>query len=339
VFANNYKRILVLGAGFSKSFSESMPLIKDFSAGLLGEIEGDFGRLKWFVQKFNNLSNQSGDFLDFEQLGTLIFTKRIFKDFEEEIHFTHLKNQYLKYIYDCIIRYGVDNESFGIFSEFIKRVSCSWRARLSQISGEYLLITFNYDLLFEHACEDLGHSLNQTDLRSAAWNYGVTLKSYNEDHFYDASDKYYFDILKLHGSLNWFKAKGAESVDHHNIYEVNRTDRNFPIHRHDAPCFIPMAHSKDSFLTGTLYNTLWSIAHNHFKEASEITFIGYGFPDTDLNNLCYFLEFKDKIKTIVIKEYAGSERLARLKKIFGESKVINMDAKEYIKENILNAVP
>lgn len=337
MFAPKYKRIFVLGAGFSKAFSEKMPLIKDLSEGILTTGLPAFKKLKFFANRYHELSNSSGEFSDYENLGTILFTKRIFKDFNEEMEYLQCQNIYLQYIYHQINGYEIDAENYELFLEFLKLVSFSWRRRGNQEIGENLIVTFNYDLLIEGACENEKNISNRALIGPAGYDYGISMNKYESGRFIDANDRKIVDLIKLHGSFNWFKAKGADTTDHHYIYKVNKDDPNFGIHKHDTPCFIPMAHSKDSFLTGTLYNTLWAKATSYFNEAEEIIFIGYGFPTTDLNNLTYFLPYKEKIKAINVLEPLGSPKLRRLQNIFGEGRIKNMNAKEYIRQEILGA--
>jgi hypothetical protein len=68
----------------------------------------------------------------------------------------------------------------------------------------------------------------------------------------------------------------------------------------------------------------------------EIVLLGYGFPETDINNLLFFLGYKQKISHIVVKEHEHSQKLARLRDIFGETIVKNIDAKEFIRSTYID---
>ncbi|MCD6441582.1 MAG: hypothetical protein J7L86_07375, partial [Candidatus Marinimicrobia bacterium] len=99
--------------------------------------------------------------------------------------------------------------------------------------------------------------------------------------------------------------------------------------------FIPMAHGKELFLHGTLYNFLWVKAFNYLSDAREIYFIGYGFPETDINNLIYFWQFRNKIKNIIVYyENDNDPELSRLRKLFGSNVVKNVDAKKFLSDNM-----
>ena len=98
-----------------------------------------------------------------------------------------------------------------------------------------------------------------------------------------------------------------------------------------------MAHGKELFLHGSLYNFLWAKTFQYLHDAEEIFFIGYGFPETDINNLLYFSDpyLKRKIEKIVVLYRKNvKQNLKRLGNLFGPEKIINMDAKQFIKDNI-----
>ena len=95
-----------------------------------------------------------------------------------------------------------------------------------------------------------------------------------------------------------------------------------------------MAHTKDSFLNGSLFNTLWAMASQVLSSSDEIYFLGYGFPPTDIGNLFFFLNYKEKIKQIVVFNEESSPEFSRLKGIFGDEILLKQDAKDYLTANL-----
>ena len=193
-------------------------------------------------------------------------------------------------------------------------------------SRETLLLSFNYDTLIETAIANDKELCEQVSV-----DYGVKI---------DPADRsakrglkpHTIDLIKLHGSLNWFPVKGAsDELDLKNVCVVEPQDRSFPIYCEDTPIFIPMAHAKESFLRGSLFNLLWSKADYYLKNAEEIYFIGYGFPKTDINNLEFLLRHRDRFKKAVVLDSVDRHDLQRLQKLLGESLVESCDAKEFIK--------
>jgi hypothetical protein len=130
---------------------------------------------------------------------------------------------------------------------------------------------------------------------------------------------------------------GTEDFNLHNVFCVREDSDDYEIHKDDTPVYIPMAHSKDSFLSGTLFSTLWARASNELEKCDEIHFIGYGFPETDLNNLLYFLDYKEKIKTVVVYKIPDVA-CRRLSRIFSQNVVVTSDAKTFINERIISLV-
>ena len=93
-----------------------------------------------------------------------------------------------------------------------------------------------------------------------------------------------------------------------------------------------MAHAKESFLRGSLFNLLWSKADYYLKNAEEIYFIGYGFPKTDINNLEFLLRHRDRFKKVVVLDSKGWLDLQRLQKLLGNELVECSDAKVFIEK-------
>jgi hypothetical protein len=144
------------------------------------------------------------------------------------------------------------------------------------------------------------------------------------------------EYVKLHGSLNWYKAKGTTDFEINNTYVVSEGNRNYPIHSKDIPVFIPMAHAKDTFLVGSLFSSLWAKAISYLENANSVYFLGYSFPVSDMNNLFLFMKYKEKIRKVVVYyENSNDQNYQRLLNIFGKEVVVNLDAKTFIENEII----
>ncbi len=319
------KRIFILGSGFSKSFSAKMPTMNDLTERLFNLNDEEFKTLIQFVQNIYQKSNQLDEFRSIENIANIIFSKRIFRNFEEEMDYEKLKFELIKFIYKEIQKQEIDRNKADTLYKFILKCSNDLRANKHD-----LIFNFNYDLIIENL-------LNLKQENRIELSYGLKFERYdtqNETALKDPKNGT-LELLKLHGSFNWFRAKGSESNDIRNIYLLHKTDPMYTIHSNDIPTYIPMTNVKALFLTGTLYNTLWSKAVEHLNECDEIIFIGYGFPHTDLNNLSLFLDYREKIRYINIKKGQGIHRLDRLYQMFGKEVIYNMDAKNFIEQEIL----
>lgn len=307
------KKAFILGAGFSKSFCNDMPAINDLTDKLFDEKlqpQTEYPQLCDFIKNYYNKGSQSPAIRDIENISTAILSKKIFKNDAEKFKFEILRYQILKIIHDKIKGHNIDTEE--------KKTLLKRFVNLCNEGKNNTLITFNYDLLIESTDEWI--------------TYGVT-NSYPATAIRQRLGGP-TEYIKLHGSFNWFRAKGTTEQDMHYIYRVDKQDDEYSIHSDDVPVFIPMAHTKDSFLNGSLFNTLWAKASEALRVADEIYFLGYGFPTTDLSNLFYFLDYKEKIKKIVIFDNPESENYKRIKSIFGSSVVIKQDAFEFISNHI-----
>jgi len=339
-----YKRIFILGAGFSKAFSIRMPQIADLTEELLSidpkKNDNLYVDLRGFADQFPSFKQKGEERIKtIENIATVIFSKKIFTDFYEREYYNRLHYQMLRFVYEKTHKYNVDEDKIDVLSRFLKYCQEEHSKGITEFKIN-LIITFNYDLLIERC-------IREKLYREIHIDYGLPLQKYSTlkikpSPFHTRPLQY----LKLHGSFNWFLAKGADDCNIDSIYqldekdEYDEEDENLFIHEEDVPVFIPMAHAKESFLCGTLYNTLWTKISKYIDKSEGIIFIGYGFPETDVNNLCFFYDYKEKIREIVVwYENDNDPNLKRLRSIFGNEKVLNFDGAEYILNGLKNGFP
>lgn len=317
---DTYKRIYVLGSGFSKSISKNMPAMSGLSQELRTAEDDKYPELMEFMRTLNSKTNGSREFTSLEAVCSLILGRDIFYNSSVYLHYQILQNQLVHWLYEKIDNAAktVDPEKEEGLKRFI--LQCVQ----PKDGKKALVITFNYDLLIER----LFASVKDFPCRL---DYIVRLNSYFDEKRPSAS-KHIFPYLKLHGSFNWFRSPGSIICDTNNVYLLDEDgySRNL-VHHNDIPVFVPMTFSKQSYLGGSFFNVLWNIAQRYLEMAEEITFIGYGFPLTDLINLAFFLNYKDKIKHVVIM---GEEerKKARLEALFGKERIIDQDAVDYLSQ-------
>ena len=316
-----YRRIFVLGSGFSKSFCPQMPTLRDLNERIPFGIPDEFPHLRDYCRHFLELCNNQTDYLNIETLSTSILSAQIFPGVRESLYHSSLRFELLRFIANEIRHdKGMDAGSAAVLRKFL--------AGCENCPGEgvrdTLLLSFNYDTLIEDVIAA------DPDLSArVAVDYGVRIDPADRSAV-RAPRTLTVDLIKLHGSLNWYPVKGAsDPLDLKNVCQVEPCDRSFPIYREDTPIYIPMAHAKESFLRGSLFNLLWSKADYYLKNAEEIYFLGYGFPKTDMNNLEFLLRHRERFKKVVVFEHAGCAVLERLQKLLG-GLVESCDAKEYL---------
>ena len=326
--SNCYRRIFVLGSGFSKSFSPQMPTLRDLNDLIPFGIPDEFPHLRDYCKRFVELCNGDDDYLGIEPLATSILSAQIFPGERERLYHASLRFELLRFIASVIRSDNVlDESSAKILKQFLK--ACENNP--SEGSRDTLLLSFNYDTLIE--------SVIATDkelCETVSVDYGVKIEPADRSAKRGKRLRT-IDLIKLHGSLNWFPVKGAsDELDLKNVCEVEPQDRSFPIYCEDTPVYIPMAHAKESFLRGSLFNLLWSKAEYYLKNAEEIYFIGYGFPKTDINNLEFLLRHRDRFKKVVVLDSKGWLDVQRLQKLLGNDLVECCDAKEFVSKFIVS---
>ena len=300
ITSGTYRRIFVLGSGFSKSFCPQMPTLRDLNERIPFGISDDFPHLREYCR---------------------LLSAQIFPGVRESLYHSILRFELLRFIANEIRRdHVVDSASAAVLRKFLSGCeNCP-----SEGLRDTLLLSFNYDTLIEDVIADDP----EMDARVAV-DYGVRIDPADRSAV-RAPRTLTIDLIKLHGSLNWYPVKGAsDPLDLKNVCQVEPCDRSFPIYREDTPIYIPMAHAKESFLRGSLFNLLWSKADYYLKNAQEIYFLGYGFPKTDMNNLEFLLRHRTRFKKVVVFEPEGSAVLERLRCLLGDL-VESRDAKEYL---------
>lgn len=319
-----YRRIFVLGSGFSKSFLPSMPTLKDLNALIPDGIPDEFPHFKEYCGRFLALCNGQREYLNIEALATSILSARIFPGERERLYHASLRFEMLRFI-ASVIRQDelVRGRSSFILKNFLR--SCANHSASNE--RETLLLSFNYDTLIETAIANNPELSEQLSV-----DYCVRIDPADRSASRNKHE-YTVDLIKLHGSLNWFPVKGvSDDLDLKNVCQVEPQDRSFPIYSEDTPIYIPMAHAKESFLRGSLFNLLWSKADFYLSRAEEINFLGYGFPQTDLNNLEFLLRHRERFRKVVVFEEENSPDLERLRALLGEDVVVDCDAKTFLEK-------
>lgn len=303
-----YKKVIVLGAGFSKALCSSMPLIKN----LLEDIEKD-SLLEHFV---SNSKAELHDYFDVENCVSYILSREMFFNDKEDIQFYTLRKELLKHIYNKMKNFKPDIDKMDIMKKFLSYCA----------EENVLLVTFNYDLFIETICNYLGKEI--------IVKYGIKL---NQNPYHETTNidgrilgQKYIQLLKLHGSFNWFNMSESENADIDNIVSLEQNDID-DIFNENVPFYIPMSNTKYKYFEGNFCKTLWKKMNYYIANAEELNFIGYGFPRTDFDNLILFSTFKEKVKNIVISntpEDKGKKK--RLEKVFHNAQIHTGGAIKYI---------
>lgn len=308
-----YNKVIFLGAGFSKSICNEMPLIKD----LLNDLKPG-SKLNEFI---SNIKSKMGSEFDVENCVSYILSKEIFYSEKENIEFYNLRYELLEHIYLKIKQYK-PNYNLNIMEKFI--YYC--------IKEKVLLVTFNYDLFIENICNKM-ISKQQSNC-SPVINYGINIKKnpYSQENIFDGelfSNKE-IELLKLHGSFNWFNINHFDNANINDIIKLEE-DNELSFFSDKIPYYVPMSNTKYKYFAGNFYKILWNKMKTYLDYIDEIIFIGYGFPKTDFDNLMFFINIQEKVKEIIIYNTDEDiENKERLQRIFTNAKVHTNGAIQYI---------
>ncbi|MBU3182038.1 SIR2 family protein [Clostridium psychrophilum] len=309
-----YKKVIVLGAGFSKALCSSMPVIKE-----LFENTEENSMLNSFVKRAKEKLN---DYFDVENCVSYILSREIFFTDKEDIEFYTLRKEILKHIYNEMKSCEPDADKLDTMGKFL--CYCD--------EENILLVTFNYDLFIEKICKRINGCGN------FAVKYGIKLNQdpYQEGTKIDGGDlgDKNIELLKLHGSFNWFSMSKSDNADIDDIISVEQDGIN-EIFIDDVPFYVPMSNTKYKYFAGNFYKLLWKKMKYYLDNAEVVDFIGYGFPKTDFDNLMLFSSYKEKVKNIVIyKSLEDKQTKKRLEKIFSSAQVHTDGTINYIERII-----
>lgn len=268
--------VYVLGAGFSRAISESMPLTDE-----LGDA----------VQETLGLSWPSGhESMSFEEKLTLLSTPLPFLEGYRNTQRRAQAEQITAALADELDTRGAEATSGAAPSWLLQLVSL-WNEEQATV------LTFNYDTLVEQAVTTLrppvlGSSSSNESTASTVHGSqivypapaAVGVRTFRDQ---DGPSGESFQLLKLHGSLNWFWSLGdgstvvrrpyihgfGEAADNagSELAGVQTLDR----------FLVPPVLSKDSYYNVNLVHMLWRSAYEAVRAASRLTIIGYSMPAGD----------------------------------------------------------
>lgn len=324
--SGHYSEIFLLGSGFSKSFCPSMPTLKDLNGRIPDAISPECQALRDYCYELRELCRNQPEFMNIEAVATSILAAQVFAGEQERLHYASLRFELLKFIAKAMRRdTPLSAEASRTLSAFLEYA----KNNRIQENRKTLLLSFNYDTLIEDQIRQ-----DKKLAEEISMDYGVAIEPADRSACRTPLG-YSIDLLKLHGSLNWYTVKGAGAeLDLKNVCHVEPGDRSYPLYRNENPLFIPMAHAKESFLRGSLFNVIWAKADYYLSHADNIYIIGYGFPKTDINNIAFLLKHRDRIRRVVIFENDDLPALERIRRLFDPGIVISKDAKEYVKGSL-----
>jgi hypothetical protein len=266
----------ILGAGFSRAISDSMPLVKDLVEPLDGFLAHARGTMSATFPKIDNL----------ELFLSTLAIPQPFLDQAENSYNQGLFFETRRWLAEFIFRRQQDALGEAL-PDWFGGLLRMWHERHSTV------IALNYDTLVESAVMSMELKSPQVyrvmpqftyanPVRFAASDWAATNNPY--DHWQPT-----FTLCKLHGSLSWWRSSDPRQapVD----VEMWKDTFNGP-HRADwndvsnrvmlgAPLLVPPTLAKTEYLDNDLIRANWVRAHKGLQRASTIVTMGYSFPAGD----------------------------------------------------------
>lgn len=357
------KRLLILGSGFSKAFSEKMPVVRELAEALKEQIK-KYPKLKDLEDsRYQHLLN------DPELLLTYLAQdqpwKRPDETHEDRALFLRISKWLVEYIEQCEDLAFQNITNMGIFTDLAQWLH----------NTQTPVITFNYDTVLERCC----YKVVETPIPSDHTPWIKKLYGPKETLPLYASNLYQmpfgmipqragptplpppqpsFHLVKLHGSINWFYSGGEQFpgeqvyfrlVDSKSPYkDMTGSDDFLPFDlkteikkllSDKTPLIIPPIAEKSRFYSNQTVRSLWGKAREYLAQAEEIYCIGYSLPDTDLTTkllLQTACAGQKKTVYIVNNDVQGKENLVRrYRDAFPEGTTIRDD---YIQQDAVKAM-
>jgi hypothetical protein len=277
------KKVFFLGAGFSKAIAD-YPLMNELSELVTDSLPTRDSMTTHFQNEVLTSLKKN-----FEQLLTYLSTDLPWKKVEQVYSDKALYEQITKNIHKIFWdkawetlqqREDIYNRFESLFAFFTKH------------SDEIAFITLNYDLFLEIMLQysfykqtNSNSSKSYTLTSAKMYHYPMTwigLRSMLTGMtFGDDNNSDIPQIIKLHGSVNWFWSGQtlAETIFYKNLekgeYDV-RIDAGL------KPYIVPPVLDKNAFYNHIMIKALWKRAQELLSEATEIYIIGFSFPQTDI---------------------------------------------------------
>jgi hypothetical protein len=278
--------LFVLGAGFSRSFVGTAPVLARFLAGRGETLLNKFIHAKRFLDQCRFEASTANietvltladehDRVAAEEFKTLIV---------EVLHESFPSHEWMEGK-NTVYQFDVNDEK--TLSSFAKHLLN--RSPLAQV------ITFNYDTVLENSLELQQMRQNRPLRFHSGRCYGFHASTWRKDGSgirwqQETEHKYHLLVLKPHGSVNWRVPNDLQYQ--HRVVITSSHERNLNTRYKKAeefiqsgtnsmPLIVPPVLDKSDQIGNLALAQVWARAATLIQEAQRIVFVGYSFPPTD----------------------------------------------------------
>jgi len=279
-------KLFILGAGFTKAFCSDAPLIRDYF------IKVKSARIRKVLREYRKIGIKTS-----EALSSLLLDDSYIFNYKEKLEREEDSIEFIQSIANRLRLIKPDNEA--LFNQYIQNNMLD--------NHENKIVTFNYDTLVEDFYS--GYLPYEISLTGSPFENGIIdCGEFGNNN----------SILKLHGSINWFKSSDNNPADLSNIFYCKKDQRSYKsLIEKQMPIIVPFSFNKRIFLEGNIFDLMWKRFDQLLAECTSIEILGYSFPESDYLIVDRISRYFPKISKVVVKEKA-KDKIKRLDRLFHE---------------------
>ena len=270
--------VVVLGAGFSRSLSGTMPMMSDLTQKVWKSFKDEL-RASGIPAESPDPDDPDKSFSNVESLLSQLAWRYPWLERSEY----HRNLGYYHKIIDFIADEIIDSE------REVDKDSENWQAYLRLVDTwhrtQATVLTFNYDTLVERLASKVFRyesitpdMLDPVPILNAIYGVGSP-RSLNVPTF---------SLYKLHGCLTWYVHRQSGEGSVHRMAPPDlQWDPRLGMYDQEImkngmyKLMVPPIHGKDDDYVHPIFGILWADAMKKLKEASRVVFIGYSLPQMD----------------------------------------------------------
>lgn len=297
--------VFILGAGFSKSLFNNMPLMNELTSLVQKNLNSEI------VSQNLNLNR-----MNFEELISYLWSSYPWK-----INSDHYENRSLYYKIIKLIESEFSKIELDFYNDIISQKKLPddfYKLFNYWCDNRIKIITFNYDTLIEETIFEYSEKINNGTVKpfmkkirdhEELWKLPIKHLAFRTDAgFLNGGQTISEDtiqLIKLHGSLNWyfygdFKRSGGDYYYLNSYYNKEKDNHRFIAGLNKF--IIPPTIDKTAYLQyNEIIKILWFDAKKFLANADELIIIGYSLPISDIYIRLFFQScIKPNIRIIIV---------------------------------------